>query len=212
MEEAKKSDETTRTQALKDMYGKKKQKAQSVAASSESKGTFKIVTDRDDQVSHGSRICSYLSTLLLLIGKPRSCQTLLQLNPDLTHDATKSSAKRMFKVEDMAASGKEWRSPAFDLFDPNHPAVTGQHHPEATPGVGHKNVNTSAIAAARGEGVGVPKQTSNVSAAASGNAAVGGARNTAQTAVSREQASAVDAAGTTNNALGNTAQTATSRV
>ena len=76
----------------------------------------------------------------------------------------------MFKVEDLAASGKEWRSPAFDLLDEKHPAVTGQHHPEATPGVGHKNIQTSAVAAARGEQLGVPKEGT------AGTGAVGGTR------------------------------------
>lgn len=53
----------------------------------------------------------------------------------------------MFKVEDLAASGREWRSPAFDLFDRSHPAVTGQHHPEAVKGAGageHANVLNAA--------------------------------------------------------------------
>jgi len=69
----------------------------------------------------------------------------------MAHDSTKSTAKRMFKVEDMANSGKQWRSPAFDLLDPSHPAVTGQHHPEAVKGAGTANKKTSAVAAARGE-------------------------------------------------------------
>lgn len=51
----------------------------------------------------------------------------------------------------MANSGDGWRSPAFDLFDKSHPAVTGQHHPDAVRGAGSGNHNTSAIAAARGE-------------------------------------------------------------
>lgn len=74
-----------------------------------------------------------------------------QLNPDLTHDASKSTIKRVFKTEDLAASGKEWRSPAFDLLDSRHPAVTGQHHPQAVKNAGHGDVKTSAVAAARGE-------------------------------------------------------------
>ncbi|ORX38560.1 hypothetical protein BD324DRAFT_578011 [Kockovaella imperatae] len=129
MERAKRSDETTRTQALKDLYARKKQHAQDAAERADQKtGTFKIVTDRDDMI-----------------------------NPNMTHDPKKSSAQRMFKVEDMAASGDEWRSPAFDLLDKKHPAVTGENHPEATPGMGHKDVQSSAVAAARGEQVGVPK-------------------------------------------------------
>ncbi len=52
MEEAKQSDETTRTQALKDMYAKKKASAQDKAQKAdEHTGTFKLVTDRDSQVS-----------------------------------------------------------------------------------------------------------------------------------------------------------------
>ncbi|ORY35471.1 hypothetical protein BCR39DRAFT_460742 [Naematelia encephala] len=122
-EDAKKSDETTRTQALKDMYARKKDDAKAKAkAADEKTGTFKIITDRDDQ-----------------------------LNPDFSHDPKKSMAKRMFKTEDLAASGTDWRSPAFDLFDKQHPAVTGHHHPAAVQGAGSQNVKTSAVAAARGE-------------------------------------------------------------
>ena len=62
----------------------------------------------------------------------------------------------MFKVEDMANSGQEWRSPAFDLLDSAHPAATGRHHPGAVQGAGHGNKNTSAIAGARGE---IPQST-----------------------------------------------------
>ena len=51
MEDAKKSDETTRTQTLKDMYARKKETAQETAKKADEKtGTFKIVTERDDQV------------------------------------------------------------------------------------------------------------------------------------------------------------------
>lgn len=122
-DEAKRSDETTRREALSNMYARKKQTAQDAAAKADEKtGTFKIVMDRDSQ-----------------------------LNPDLAHDSTKSTAKRLFKVQDLANSGNGWRSPAFDLLDPNHPAVTGRHHPDAVHGAGSGNVKTSAIAAARGE-------------------------------------------------------------
>ncbi|WVO22981.1 uncharacterized protein IAS62_004325 [Cryptococcus decagattii] len=101
VEEAKQSDETTRTQALKDLYARKKESAhEKKAAADEKTGTFKIITDRDSQ-----------------------------LNPELTHDGGKSWAKRAFKVEDTAHTGKEWRSPAFSLIDPAHPAVTGKPHP-----------------------------------------------------------------------------------
>jgi hypothetical protein len=52
MDDAKKSDDTTRTQALKDMYAKKKETAQHKANEADKKtGTFKLVTDRDDQAS-----------------------------------------------------------------------------------------------------------------------------------------------------------------
>ncbi len=69
----------------------------------------------------------------------------------MAHDSTKSTAKRLFKVQDLANSGKEWRSPAFDLLDPNHPAVTGRRHPNAVQGAGSGDKKTSAVAAARGE-------------------------------------------------------------
>lgn len=57
----------------------------------------------------------------------------------------------MFKTEDLASSGREWHSPAFDLFDSRHPAVTGHDHPEAVKNAGAPGVNTHAIAQARGE-------------------------------------------------------------
>ncbi|WWC71598.1 uncharacterized protein I206_105556 [Kwoniella pini CBS 10737] len=119
MDEAKQSDETTRSQALKDLYARKKATAEEKAREADAKtGTFKIVTDRDSQ-----------------------------LNPDLSHSHEKSSAQRAFKVEDAASSGKEWRSVAFDILDSKHPAVTGQHHPAAKQGAGAHN--TSAVNAAR---------------------------------------------------------------
>ncbi|RXK41203.1 hypothetical protein M231_01608 [Tremella mesenterica] len=108
MDEAKQSDETNRRQALKDLYARKKDEAASKKEAAVQKtGTFRVVGNRDSQ-----------------------------LNPDLGHDSKQSIAKRMFKVEDAAHSGQEWRSPVFDLFDARHPAVTGQHHPEATQGAG----------------------------------------------------------------------------
>jgi hypothetical protein len=70
--------------------------------------------------------------------------------PEMTHDSKKSMAQRAFKTEDLAASGNEWRSPAFDLFDKRHPAVTGEKHPQAKEGAGHSSVNTNAVEAARG--------------------------------------------------------------
>ncbi|KAK8854853.1 hypothetical protein IAR55_003592 [Kwoniella newhampshirensis] len=121
VEEAKRSDETTRTQALKDLYARKKATAQETAQKADEKtGTFKIVTNRESQ-----------------------------LNPDLTHSSEKSTAKRLFKVQDLANSGKEWRSPAFDLLDSRHPAVTGQHHPAANKGAGSAQAATSAVQQAR---------------------------------------------------------------
>ncbi|WWD18999.1 hypothetical protein CI109_103456 [Kwoniella shandongensis] len=121
VDEAKQSDETTRTQALKDLYGRKKATAQEKAHEADAKtGTFKIVTNRESQ-----------------------------LNPDLTHSAEKSTAKRLFKVQDLANTGKEWRSPAFDLLDNKHPAVTGHHHPSAVQGAGSAHAQTSAVQNAR---------------------------------------------------------------
>ncbi|WVQ82003.1 hypothetical protein IAT38_004130 [Cryptococcus sp. DSM 104549] len=115
VDEAKKSDDTTRSQALKDLYARKKSVAQDKKSEADAKsGTFKIVTNRESQ-----------------------------LNPDLTHDAEKSWSKRVFKVEDLASSGKEWRSPAFNLIDPHHPAVTGKAHPHATEGAGAKALKTA---------------------------------------------------------------------
>ncbi|ODN78898.1 hypothetical protein L202_04426 [Cryptococcus amylolentus CBS 6039] len=120
VDEAKKTDETTRSQALKDLYARKKQASADEKARAEpSPGTFKIVTNRESQ-----------------------------LNPDLTHDAEKSWTHKAFKTEDLAASGKEWRSPAFDLTDKAHPALTGQHHPGATVGAGAKTQQAEQKAAA----------------------------------------------------------------
>ncbi|OWT39064.1 hypothetical protein C362_03228 [Cryptococcus neoformans Bt1] len=130
VDEAKQSDETTRTQALKDLYSRKKESAQEKkAAADEKTGTFKIITDRDSQ-----------------------------LNPELTHDGGKSWAKRAFKVEDAARTGKEWRSPAFNLIDPAHPAVTGQHHPAVqNADVESEKLRQSAEAAAPGVAAGTKR-------------------------------------------------------
>lgn len=55
MDDAKKSDDTTRTDALKDLYARKKENAKEKAAEADQKtGTFKIVTDRESQVSISS--------------------------------------------------------------------------------------------------------------------------------------------------------------
>jgi hypothetical protein len=51
----------------------------------------------------------------------------------------------MWKTEDLAHSGKEWHSQAFDLFDPKHPAVTGEHHPHAQKGAGTGQSLTSKV-------------------------------------------------------------------
>ncbi|KAL7423409.1 hypothetical protein Q5752_000989 [Cryptotrichosporon argae] len=108
MEEAKRSDETTRTQALKDLYARKKNQAADKKHAADKRGsTFRLVADRDSQI-----------------------------NPELSGDHGKSISKRIWKTEDLANSGKEWRSPAFDLLDSRHPAVTGTHHPEAQQGAG----------------------------------------------------------------------------
>ncbi|KAL0249814.1 hypothetical protein I308_103116 [Cryptococcus tetragattii IND107] len=130
VEEAKQSDETTRTQALKDLYARKKESAhEKKAAADEKTGTFKIITDRDSQ-----------------------------LNPELTHDGGKSWAKRAFKVEDAARTGKEWRSPAFNLIDPAHPAVTGKPHPAVqNADDGANNLKQKAEAAASGVAAGTKR-------------------------------------------------------
>ncbi|KAK4689510.1 hypothetical protein P7C73_g600, partial [Tremellales sp. Uapishka_1] len=117
MEEAKRSDDTNRRERLKELYARKKQTAQENAKKADEKtGTFKIVTSRESQ-----------------------------LNPDLAHDPKNSIAKRMFKVEDLAFSGKEWRSPAFSLTDSKHPAVTGETHPHAVKGAGAGKSLTSKL-------------------------------------------------------------------
>ncbi|OCF37895.1 hypothetical protein I316_00119 [Kwoniella heveanensis BCC8398] len=119
MDDAKRSEDTNRTETLKQLYSRKKETAKDNARKAdEHTGTFKIVTDRESQ-----------------------------LNPDLTHSSEKSSAQRLFKTTDLANSGKEWHSTAFDLFDKQHPAVTGQHHPSAVKGAG--NQNTHAVDQAR---------------------------------------------------------------
>lgn len=108
-EEAKKSDETTRKEAIQNLYARKKRDAEkNKEAAADKTGTFRIVTNRDSQ-----------------------------LNPDMTHDKKKSISERLFKTEDLAHSGKQWRSPAFSLTDNKHPAKTGEHHPQAVPGAAH---------------------------------------------------------------------------
>lgn len=105
--EAKQSDETTRKQALQDMYKRKKAAAAEAKAEKvdEKKGEFKIITDRDQQML-----------------------------PDMSQDPKKSIAARIWKTEDIAKSGQNWHSPAFTLVGSAHPATTGVHHPQAVPG------------------------------------------------------------------------------
>lgn len=124
-DEAKKSDETTRKQAIKDLYDRKKRDAEKNKQAAQDKtGTFRIVTNRESQ-----------------------------LNPDMTHDKRKSIAERVFKTEDLAHSGKDWHSPAFSLVgDDKHPAITGQNHPEAKAGAGAGKSLTDAIPSAGASG------------------------------------------------------------
>jgi len=110
VEEAKKSDDATRTQALKDLYARKKETAKANAEEAkhnaeEQPGKFKIVANRDSMI-----------------------------NADMGHSTEKSTLARVWKTEDLAHSGREWHSPAFDLLDKQHPAVTGKNHPEAVKG------------------------------------------------------------------------------
>ncbi|KAJ9126120.1 hypothetical protein QFC24_002393 [Naganishia onofrii] len=109
MDDAKKSDEASRTQTLKELFAKKKDRTKHAAQKADEKtGTFKLVTSPDDSVVR-----------------------------DLDERQAKESwTKRAFKVEEAAHSGDSWRSPVFGLFDKQHPAVTGSHHPQATGAVG----------------------------------------------------------------------------
>jgi hypothetical protein len=110
VDDAKKSDETTRTQALKDLYAKKADKAEKKKEEAkETPGTFRIVANRDSV-----------------------------LNPDMG-GGKGAMTNKMWKTEDLAHSGKNWHSPAFDLLDSKHPAVTGQAHPHAKEGAGAGN-------------------------------------------------------------------------
>jgi hypothetical protein len=105
VDDAKKSDETTRTQALKDLYAKKANTAEKKKEEAkETPGTFRIVANRDSV-----------------------------LNPDMG-GGKGAMTNKMWKTEDLAHSGKNWHSPAFDLLDSKHPAVTGQSHPQAKDG------------------------------------------------------------------------------
>ena len=110
VDDAKKSDETTRTQALKDLYSKKADTAQKKQAEAkETPGTFRIVANRDSV-----------------------------LNPDMG-GGKGAMTNKMWKTEDLAHSGKSWHSPAFDLLDKKHPGVTGESHPAAKDGAGAGN-------------------------------------------------------------------------
>jgi len=110
MEEANNSDETTKTQALKDMFARKKEIAQEKKdAADEKTGTFKLVLNENDSVVK-----------------------------DLEERQTKESwTKRQFKIEDAATSGREWRSPVFSLFSSDHPAVSGKAHPQSSKPAGN---------------------------------------------------------------------------
>lgn len=110
MEEAKSSEDTTRTQALKDMFARKKAVAEEKKADAEEKvaerGTdFHFVIDRKDEK----------------LG-------------DMMKEVPGSVTERLWKTEDAAMSGTDWKSPAFSIVDHRHPATTGEHHPHATPG------------------------------------------------------------------------------
>lgn len=110
VDDAKKSDETTRAQALKDLYAKKADTAQKKKEEAkETPGTFRIVANRDSV-----------------------------LNPDMG-GGKGAMTNKMWKTEDLAHSGKDWHSPAFDLLDSKHPAVTGHSHPAAKEGAGAGN-------------------------------------------------------------------------
>jgi hypothetical protein len=53
MDDAKRSDETTRKEALQQMYARKAEKAQAKKEhAKQATGEFKLVTERDDMVSH----------------------------------------------------------------------------------------------------------------------------------------------------------------
>jgi len=85
MDEAKNDDEATRTQALKDLYARKKQTAKENAKKADDKtGDFAIVTSPDKE---------------------------LLPNADLP----KSFTNTAFEKLNLAKSGDKWRSPAFDV-------------------------------------------------------------------------------------------------
>jgi len=123
--EARRSNETNQKEAIQQLFAKKKQDAERKReAAKEHTGTFRIVTDRDSK-----------------------------LNSDLTHDSKKSIAERLFKTEDLAHSGNEWRSPAFSLAGDNaHPAITGKNHPQAVEGAARGKGLTDAIPSAGASG------------------------------------------------------------
>lgn len=67
------------------------------------------------------------------------------------HNTEKSTLARVWKTEDLAHSGREWHSPAFDLFDNQHPAVTGHHHPAAVKGAATGHSLTSQMQEGTGQ-------------------------------------------------------------
>lgn len=93
MDEAKRDDnELTRTQALKDMYSRKKDTAKQNAQKADEKtGTFKLVVDPKDSIVR-----------------------------DLDEAKAKHSwTKSAFHVTDAAKAGQDWKSPVFSLFSQN---------------------------------------------------------------------------------------------
>ncbi|KAI9637351.1 uncharacterized protein MKK02DRAFT_36365 [Dioszegia hungarica] len=117
--EARKSNETNQREAIKELYKRKAEKAErEKEAAKDHTGTFRIVTNQESM-----------------------------LNPEMTHSDGKSIIKRLAKTEDLSHSGSAWRSPAFSLTDSKHPAVTGEHHPQAVAGAAHGKGMSSAIPA-----------------------------------------------------------------
>jgi hypothetical protein len=67
------------------------------------------------------------------------------------HNTEKSTLARVWKTEDLAHSGREWHSPAFDLLDKQHPAVTGHNHPAAVKGAAAGHSLTSQMQEGTGQ-------------------------------------------------------------
>lgn len=119
IDQSKDQDEVTRKQALQQLYKRKKAEAAEAKGKVDEhkpKGEFKVVTDRDES-----------------------------LLPNMSQDPSKSIAKRLWKTEDAARSGRTWHSPAFSIAgNTAHPAVTGQHHPHAAGGAARGTGMTAA--------------------------------------------------------------------